>query len=115
MIYDLAIDNRVFLEDRVDAGVQELDMLFNTVNTELLGYPEYGTNFEQYLWDMTPSPQSLKSYIQNKINTQTMIMRELDYNVEVSVISGTARQIYLVQVVVQKDDDSYVVRKYELK
>lgn len=115
MIYDLAIDNRVFLEDRVDAGVQELDMLFNTVNTELLGYPEYGTNFEQYLWDMTPSPQSLKSYIQNKINTQTMIMRELDYNVEVSVISGTARQIYLVQVVVKRDDDSYVVRKYELK
>lgn len=115
MIYDLAIDNRVFLEDRVDAGVQELDILFNTVNTELLGYPEYGTNFEQYLWDMTPSPQSLKSYIQNKINTQTMIMRELDYNVEVSVISGTARQIYLVQVVVLKDDDSYVVRKYELK
>lgn len=114
MVYDLAIDNRMFLESRVDAGVQELDMLFNTVNTELLGYPQYGTDFEQYLWDMTPSPDSLKSYIQNRINTQTMIMRELEYSVDVSVISGTARQIYLVQVVIQ-NDDNYIVRRYELK
>lgn len=115
MIYDLAIDNRMFLEDIVDAGVQELDMLFNTENTELLGYPEYGTNFEQYLWEITPSPQSLKSYIENKISSDTLMMKDLDYDIQVSVITGTARQIYLVQVTIDRGNGQYVQRKYELK
>ena len=37
---DLAIDNRVFIYDIIDAAIQEIDLLFNTTNTELIGYTE---------------------------------------------------------------------------
>ena len=47
---DLALDGRVMIRNIMDEAVQELDILFNTDTTELLGYPTYGTNFEQFLW-----------------------------------------------------------------
>ena len=45
---DLALDSKIFIDTNIDAALQELDLLFNTENTELIGYPEYGTNFEQF-------------------------------------------------------------------
>ena len=41
---DLSLDNKVLVTDVMDAAVQELDILFNTTPTELLGYTSYGTN-----------------------------------------------------------------------
>ena len=44
---DLAIDSKVFITNEFDAAMQELDIILNTTNTELIGYPSFGTNFEQ--------------------------------------------------------------------
>ena len=49
---DLAIDSRIFLTEEIDLAVQELDVLFNTENTQLLGMPDFGSNFEQFLWQL---------------------------------------------------------------
>ena len=35
---DLALDGRVMIHSELDEAIQELDLLFNTENTELLGY-----------------------------------------------------------------------------
>ena len=45
MILDLAIDGNVFIDNIVDAALQEIDLIFNTTNTELIGNPSFGTNF----------------------------------------------------------------------
>ena len=60
---DLALDDRIFLNDPIDCAVQELDIILNTNCTELIGYTDYGTNFEQFLWEMTPSVEEIKKYI----------------------------------------------------
>ena len=39
---DLAIDSRIYLQDLLDLSLQELDILFNTTNTELIGYTDFG-------------------------------------------------------------------------
>ena len=39
---DLALDDRIFLNDPIDCAVQELDLILNTNCTELIGYTEYG-------------------------------------------------------------------------
>ena len=67
MPLDLSLDNRIMLNTKLDCAIQELDMLFNTTNTELIGKPEYGTNFEQFLWQLTPSTDELRKYIYQKI------------------------------------------------
>ena len=55
MTIDLSLDSRLFIRNELDAGVQELDLLLNTTNTELINYPQFGTDFDQFLWQLNPS------------------------------------------------------------
>ena len=64
---DLALDTRIFINNELDAALQELDMIFNTENTELIGYPQYGTNWYQFLWQLDYSPEDLQKYVYEKI------------------------------------------------
>lgn len=107
MTLDLSLDNRIVLTDPLDCAIQELDMLFNTVNTELIGKPEYGCNFEQFLWHLTPTTEALKSYITEKIS-QTFFLSKYDVSIEVTTEPGLERDIYIVtiHVHVDSDDDS---------
>lgn len=95
MILDLGLSN-VFVENEVDAAVQELDILFNTENTELIGNTFFGTNFEQFLWELSPAPNDVKKYITDKIMNFTFFANKLDVYVHVEVIKGEVRNIYQV-------------------
>jgi len=115
MILDLAIDGQVFITSPIDAALQEIDLIFNTTNTELIGHPTFGTNFEMFLWQLTPSPQALERYIREKLN-ETFFCKQLDLTVNVRVVDGTYRSIYYVQITVtDPDSDSTGTRTYELK
>lgn len=99
MILDLALGDNIFINDTIDAAVQELDILFNTANTELIGNVDYGTNFEQFLWNLNPSEESLKSYVYEKINS-TYFLAKMKVDVDVSIEDGTHRNIYNVTITV---------------
>ena len=87
MILDFSLDNRTVLTDPLDCAIQELDMMFNTTNTELLGKPEYGTNFEQFLWTLTPMVSSLKEYINGKLG-EMLFVPMFDPKVEIQTEPG---------------------------
>ena len=38
---DLALTGDIIIDNELDEALQELDILFNTENTELIGYPEF--------------------------------------------------------------------------
>lgn len=82
----------------IDAAVQELDMLLGTENTELIGDPHFGVNMEQFLWQMTPSPNEVASYIQDKIIRNTFWCNKLNVSIDVDVVEGTIRNIYEVKI-----------------
>lgn len=111
---DLSLDSRIFIKNKLDAGIQELDMILNTTNTELIGYPGFGTDFEQFLWQMTPSPQGIKQYIQEKIN-ETYFLKKLKVNIDVSIIKGEYRYIYYVNFSVTDDEGNIAQRKYQFR
>lgn len=110
MILDLALDNRTVLTSPLDCAVQELDMLFNTTNTEVIGKPEYGTNFEQFLWTLTPMTESLKEYIERKLRDMYFVP-QFDPTVEVSVTDGEMRDIYYVTISLKVNSDNPEVLK----
>ena len=95
MVLDLALDNRTVLTNELDCAIQELDMLFNTTNTELIGKPEYGTNFEQFLWTITPTTEALRDYVNKKIN-ETYFAKNYNIDVNVTTEPGDLRDIYYV-------------------
>ena len=59
---DLALDGRIFLDNPMDCALQEIDMLLNTENTQLIGYPNYGTEFESFLWTLSPTTIEIEKY-----------------------------------------------------
>ena len=111
---DLALDSKIFIDSNIDAALQELDLLFNTVNTELIGYPKYGTNFEQFLWQMLPSPNALESYITDKFN-DTYFLSKMETSVSVNVTSGEFRNIYEVTIYVTDSNKKIQKRVYQFR
>lgn len=114
MILDLALDDKIFINNNIDAAVQELDILFNTTNTELIGNVDYGTNFEQFLWNLNPSEESLEKYIYEKING-TYFLSKMYVDVDVTIEEGTHRSIYNVSIVVDYPNDIDSSHKYMQK
>ncbi len=111
---DFALDDSVFINSHINAALQELDILFNTENTELIGYPTYGVNFEQFLWQLNPSPKALKSYIEEHIEKYTYFCQDFDVVVNVSVIDGEYRNIYNVMIILRTDPKSKRAAGYRI-
>lgn len=113
---DLAIDGRVYINNILDEAVQELDLLFNTDYTQLIGYPTYGCNFQQFLWTTKPDPDGIRQYISNKIQEETYYLSQLDYTINVDAIIDPEnyQSSYIVQIIVQTDDKKQAIRTYKL-
>ena len=111
---DISLDRNIFVYDELNAAIQELDLMFNTENTELIGNPQFGTNFEQFLWQLNPSPNELKRYINEKISG-TMFLSRYTTNIEVNIVNGNYRNIYVVDISVTAPDGTTQERKYQFR
>ena len=109
MVYDLSLTNEVFLDDVVDLALQELDILFNTEPTEMLGDSNYGVFLEQFLWDLNPRSSELKEYITNKIEKYTYYVKQFDYEVSVTENDGTENAENIVGDIVYDMNATYIV------
>ena len=109
-VYDLSFYDDVLITDRVAAALQELDMIFNTSLTEVLGQTNYGSAFESFLWEINPEPDRLKSYIIEKIS-QTYYASRFPYTVSVKLTSDLITQIEASggDTSMYEDETTYVV------
>lgn len=100
--YDLNLFNEgLVIEDVVEAAMQELDILFSTEETQLLGTPNYGSNFEQFLWTLEPDKGEVENYIYNKILLYTYYCKELSAKVNCNIVAGTIRDIYQIEITLE--------------
>lgn len=111
---DLAFDNRIVITNELDLALQEIDILFNTENTELIGDPSYGVDFEQFLWILTPTTSELEKYIREKLNT-LYFLNQFEYQVHVDFEPGEIRSIYHVTINIYISENQYLTKQYELK
>lgn len=117
MELDLALDTSLVIDNPIDAAIQELDLILGTENTELIGYPKFGVNMEQFLWQLTPSPNEVKSYIQNKIVENTFWCNKLNVSIDVNTMSGTLRDIYEVSITLKLPGENSIgkTKKYQYR
>lgn len=115
--YDLKLfGEELILDNVLDAAIQELDILFGTEETQLLGDSSYGVNFEQFLWKLHPSIPEVNYYIRNKINDHTMFCKQLDIEIETEVAIGTLRDIYVVHISLKnKDGEKEILKNWIFK
>ena len=111
---DLSLDHNILINSELEAAVQELNILFSTETTELINHPTFGTNFEQFLWQMTPAPDALKQYINEKISN-TLFLSQLCDNIQVNVIKGELRMIYNVEVHLKDKQGNTTTKKFQFR
>ena len=81
---DLALTANIFTESKIEEAIQELDILFNTTPTELIGDTTYGSNFLQFLWSLTPMEDSITKYIYDRIAGYTVYAASLKKEINVT-------------------------------
>lgn len=111
---DLALDSSVFIRNAFDAALQELDIILNTKYTELIGYPKFGTDFEQFLWHLNPETESIREYINEKIS-DTLFLKNFRTEINVNLLKGEYRMIYDLVINVYDSNNNIAQRKYQFR
>ncbi len=111
---DLAIDNRIFIENKLDAAIQELDLLFNTENTELIGNVDFGVSLDQFLWTLTPTTESFRQYISEKLS-KLFYLKFFNYNFDIEFLEGEFRSIYRLKIDIYLDNNEKLQKGYEFR
>lgn len=97
--------NKVFLNDEVDLILQQIDLLFDTHENEVLG-ENTGSNFEDFLWDLTVSAEDISRYTEDLIMTNVNLM---GWNIDVhtDLMLGTQNDIILITIKIYNNVASF--------
>lgn len=85
--------------------IQQIDMLFDTTPRDILGYEDWGTRYDKFLYDLKLSNAALANAVMSD-------MTELDLfgfvpHVEVHLLQGTEQDIALVEINLTRDNEHY--------
>ena len=111
---DLALNSNVFIYDAFDEALQELDIILGTQYTELIGYPKYGTDFEQFLWHLNPETNTIIEYVNEKIQS-TFYLRKYKTEIIVDTIKGEYRMIYDIKINIWDSTGKSIQRQYQFR
>lgn len=114
--YDIKLfGDKMICDDPVEAAIQELDILFNTEQTELIGDTSFGVNFEQFLWTLNPSEHTVNQYIKDKIIANTYYCNKLDISINTKIVEGTIRDIYEVTLTIKTNSGQEKIKNMIFK
>ena len=91
-----------------DLGIllQQIELLFDTYPGEVLGDDEFGTTYDEYLYQLKLSNDDLRDEIMRDI-TSNIDLLGYDVDVHVYVLDGTERDILLVNINFARDGEQY--------
>lgn len=93
------------LNREIDIILQEIDILFDTNPKEVLGYEEYGSQYDRYLYNLNASPEIIKSKIISDL--QSLNLFGYVPTVDVVLTAGTERDIIFIDIVLTKNNENY--------
>ena len=89
----------------VDMLLQQIEILFDTCPREVLGSPDFGTEYDRYLYDMHITNESLKHKILSDLSS--LDLQGFKPKVDVYMFQGTERDIALIDIELTKDYNTY--------
>jgi hypothetical protein len=84
----------------VDLLLQQVDLLFDSTPTEVLGDENFGTKYDTYLYDTKLSAANLKTIVEQDIATINLM--DWSYEVEVHLLQGTEQDIAIINITFYK-------------
>lgn len=115
---DLALTDKIYLENDFECAIQELDILLNTECTEVIGDTKYGFNFYQFLWDLHSNAETIREYILDRIYQYSNYLLKFNVDVSVDYIDddvNTNEPYYYVRLILADDNGNAIEKKYTLR
>lgn len=103
---DFSLNNDdVIISKDLDLVIQQIDLLLDT-NTGEVFAENYGTWFEEFLYDLNISNNYISEYTKNMIQSNVNL---LGYSVDVNtqICAGTERDIILITIELKRDYEEY--------
>lgn len=98
-------DNSPILNEDVSLVLQQIDILFDTKPREILGFEEYGTKYDEYLYNLRVSNEFLKHTVLSDL--QSLDLRGFQPSVEVHLLQGTEQDIALIEILLTRNEERY--------
>jgi hypothetical protein len=103
---DFSLDKNVAVKNNdIDLILQQIDILFDTTPKEVLGYEEYGSDYENYLYNLNLPAESIEQSIYSDIRTLQLF--NFEPKVKVYILKGTENDIILVDITLQRSGEVY--------
>lgn len=93
------------INKEVDLIIQQVDLLFDTVKNEVMGDLSYGTDYDQFLYNMQISNAAIAYKIESDLGKMNLF--GFVPHVEVTILEGTLNDIILCKVGLMRDDEYY--------
>lgn len=93
------------LNDDVSLILQQIDILFDTKPRELLGFEDYGTKYDTYLYNLQVSNEFLKRTVLSDLDSLELF--GFKPSVEVHLLQGTEQDIALIEINLTRDEEHY--------
>lgn len=102
---DFDLNDSPIQNDDASLIMQQIDILFDTKPREVLGFEQFGTNYDKYLYDLKISNESLKYTILSDLRSLDLL--GFKPTVEVHLLQGTEHDIALIEIELTRDDEHY--------
>lgn len=98
-------DQKAILNSEVDLILQQIDILFDTNKNEVLGDENYGSRYDEYLYNLHISNEGLRHAVLSDI--QSLELFGWIPDVKVYLLQGSEQDIALINIILTDGMDSY--------
>ena len=103
---DFSLNERVAtINNDIDLIKQQIDILFDTNKMEVFGDRNFGTNYEDFLYDLSLPAETIQYQIESDLNTLQLFGYKP--TVKVDLYQGTENDIILVRITLTNNNDTY--------
>lgn len=102
---DFDLNGAPVLNNDIALVLQQIDILFDTIPTEVLGYEDFGTRYHKFLFDLNISNEAIKHTVISDLNKLDLL--GFVPNVEVHLLQGTEHDIALVEIELIRNEERY--------
>lgn len=92
--------------------IQQIDLLFDTSRREVFGKPDYGTRYDDFLFNMTVSNEAIEYQVKNDLAQLNLF--GYTPSVSVTILEGTLNDIILISIGLSRND-SYYEKIYKIQ
>lgn len=103
--FNLTNNENAILNNDIDLILQQIDILFDTTPNDVLGFEEYGSTYDHYLYDLKLSQGELQSQVYSDI--MGLELFGFSPYIEVYLLQGTEQDIALIDIELKRDSEYY--------